>query len=453
MPAARYLEEVLKKDGLEPVVIESAPNRGSVVARLSGDGSEKPLLLLGHLDVVPAEEDQWEFPPFEPNEKDGYLYGRGTVDNKQMVAMSLMAILHAKRGGLPLKRDIIFAAVADEEAGGDLGAGYLVEHHPDLIRAEYALGEFGGFKLDARGHLFFPVQVAEKGCAQCRVHFRGQPGHASVPDAHSAISQMSRALIRLRKKGLRLHLTEPVERFLSIIGAKQNALLRLLMRMLLRESLSRFALRFSPPEQARLLDALLRCTATPTVIRAGDKPNVIPSTAVVTIDGRVLPGMSWEDFKSELQQVVGKDAEIELIMWRDALEYPVDTPLFDVIRRVLADREPDVEVVPYMLTAYTDAKHLDKLGIITYGFTPMDNNPADKLTMLAHGHNERIGVEAFTWGVGVLAETVERFCAAPPAHKAVDSLMEEVLQPGQGAEATNSPETSPDTQPPAQQED
>jgi acetylornithine deacetylase/succinyl-diaminopimelate desuccinylase-like protein len=435
MPAARYLEDVLRKEGFDPVVIESAPDRGNLVARLPGDGSEKPLLLISHLDVVPAEAEHWEFPPFEAHEKDGYLYGRGTVDNKQSAAMSLMALLAAKRKQLKLRRDIIFAAVADEETGGDLGAGFLVEKHPELIQAEYALGEMGGFRLDIRGRIFFLIQVAERGCAQCRAVFRGAPGHASIPDPESSVSKMTRALVRLEKKGLPMHATEPMRQFIELVAAKQKAHVRTAMKGLLKPLTSRMAMTRVDKDQAPVLYAQLHGTATPTIIRAGDKLNVIPSTAEVTFDGRVLPGQSWEDFKGELQKVLGKEAEIELIKWKEPLVYPVDTPLFDIIRRVVTDREPQSDVVPYLLTAYTDAKHLDKLGIITYGFCPMKNDPSEKFAKLAHGHNERIGIQAFGWGLEVLAETVERFCSAPAAHKVVDTLMEEILEQPEGRKA------------------
>ena len=442
MPAARYLEGVLKQEGLEPVVIESAPQRGNVVARLKGDGSEKPLLLLSHLDVVPAEEEHWDLPPFAAEEKDGYLYGRGTVDMKQMTAMSLMAILAAKRKGLQLKRDIIFAAVADEEAGGKFGAAYLVEHHPELIEAEYALGEMGGFRINVRGHSFFLVQVAERGCAWCRATFRGEPGHASIPDPDSAVNQMARAIVRLEKKGLPLHATDPVRNFIELVSAKQKKHVRAAMKGLLKSLTSKLALSGMDKDQARLFYAQLHSTATPTMINAGQKTNVIPSSAQVELDGRVLPGQTWEDFKKELQNALGKEAEIELIQWMDPLVYSADTPLFDIIRRVLNDREPEVEVVPYLLTAYTDAKHLDKLGVITYGFSPMNNAETENFSKLAHGHNERIGLEAFSWGVDVLCEVVERFCATPSAQKVVDTLMEEILEPA--PERPKADQTKPD---------
>jgi acetylornithine deacetylase/succinyl-diaminopimelate desuccinylase-like protein len=443
MPAAEYLQNVLRAEGFEPVLIESADKRGNLVARLKGDGSEKPLLLLSHLDVVPAQAENWDLPPFAAEEKDGYLYGRGTLDMKQMTAMSLMTLFSAKRKGLKLKRDIIFAAVADEEAGGKLGAEYLVENNPELIEAEYALCEMGGFRLDVRGHTFFPVQVAERGCAWCKVQFLGEPGHGSIPNPDSAVSKMIQALIRLEKKGLPLHATDTVREFISAVAAKQKTHVRTAMKALLSPLTSRMALSRLEQEQARVFYAQLHSTATPTILRAGDKQNVIPGQADVILDGRVLPGETWESFKKELQHVLGREAQIELIQWAEPLVYSSDTPLFDVIRRVVTERVPDAEVVPYLLTGFTDAKHLDKLGIVTYGFSPMNNDPDEKFSRLVHGHNERIGIEAFHWGVETLTEVVERFCSIASSVKAVDALMEEMLEPEQAGTPTGSKQKDP----------
>jgi len=427
MPAALYLQDVLKKEGFAPEVIESAPGRGNVVARLAGDGSEKPLLLFSHLDVVPAQAGKWEVDPFAAEEKDGCLYGRGTLDMKQMTAMSLMSIIRLKRKQAKLKRDVIFAAVADEEAGGQKGAGYLVENRPELLEAQYALCEMGGFRMEIKGQVFFPVQVAERGCAWCRARFEGEPGHGSIPNPDSAVSKLGRALVRLEKKGLRFQLTEPVKDFVDIVSAQQKAHVRTAMRALLNPHTGSLALKLLPKEQARLFYAQLHSTAVPTVLKAGEKENVIPSEAEVGIDGRVLPGQTWEDFKGDLQKALGKEAVIELVRWMEPLVYPTDTELFDVIQRVILEREQDAVVVPYLLTAFTDAKHLDKLGIITYGFSPMKNDLQEKISGMIHGHNERIGLDAFAWGVDVLAEVVEKFCATPSSKKAVDALMDEMI--------------------------
>ena len=411
-PAAEYLRAVLAEAGLPSEIFEAAPGRASLVSRLKGRGDAEPLLLFSHLDVIAAEPEHWRAPPFAARELDGYLYGRGTLVMKQMTAMSLMAFLAMKRSGVTLTRDLIFAAVADEEMGGELGADYLVEHHPESIRAKYALCEIGGFRIDVKGRIYYPVQVAEKGCAWCRVRFEGEPGHGSVPDSDNALLQMASALTRLRKKGLPLHVTEPMRSFVEALAEKQSPHIKLVMKGLLHPVTHRWAMALiEDAEQARVIGAQLHNTAVPTVVRAGDKQNVIPSSAEVLIDGRVLPGQTWESYRAELQAVLGPRARIELTQWKDPLVYDSKTALFDTIRDVLILREPSASVVPYMLTGVTDAKHLDKLGVVTYGFSPMFNDPQERFAKLAHGHNERIGIHAFCWGVEVLSEVVRRFCS------------------------------------------
>ncbi len=431
MAAARYLAQILEREGFSPELIESAPGRGNVVARLKGNSNERPLLLLSHLDVVPAEAEHWNHDPFGAEIHEGYLYGRGAVDMKHMVAMSLMCILGLKRAGKQLQRDLIFAAVADEESGGEYGAAYLVEKHPALLDAEFALCEVGGFRTEIKGRTYYPVQVAERGAAWCRARFHGQSGHASVPDPNSAPHRMARALVRLGKKGLPLHVTETVRHFVEQVAAQQKTHVRLALKALLNPMTHSKALALLDPEQARLFAAQLHNTASPTQIRSGALTNVIPSSAEVDLDGRVLPGQTWESFRKELAKVLGEEVELECLKWMEPLTYSYDTPLFDLIRRVIVEREPEAEVVPYLLTGLTDAKHLDKLGVVTYGFAPMNNEKTEQIARLAHGHNERIGVEAFRWGQEVLYDVVERFCCAPSSQKVVGGLMEDVMHPSQ----------------------
>lgn len=426
-PAARYLKEILSSKHIDAELIEPQPGRGSLVARLRGDGSRRPLLLLSHLDVVPAETERWQVPPFAGEIRDGYLYGRGTLDMKFMTALSLQVMLRLKRRGVKLKRDVIFAAVADEEAGGAWGAAYLVKNHPHLLEAEYALCEMGGFRLNIRGRTYYPVQVAERGCAWCRVRFAGSSGHGSLPDANSSILQLARALSRLGRRGLPLRVTEPVRRFVRQVGARQHPAIKMALQALLNPLTAGLVLRTLPPEQARFFYAQLHSTAVPTVVRAGEKENVIPAEAEAVLDGRVLPGQDWEGFRRQLQHVLGPRAKIELLRWMEPLVYPTDTPLFDAIRRVVRRHDAEGEAVPYLLTAFTDAKHLDKLGIITYGFSPLGNRPEENLSQLIHGHNERIEISAFAWGLEVLTDLVEDFCAAPTTTSAAHGESENAV--------------------------
>jgi acetylornithine deacetylase/succinyl-diaminopimelate desuccinylase-like protein len=408
--AVRYLERVLRREGFEPVVLEPEPGRGNLVVRLRGDGSKKPLLLASHLDVVAADSSGWGAPPFAGQEKDGYLVGRGALDMKHMTAMSLMTLLALRREGFPLRRDVIFAAVADEECGGEKGAGFLVREHPGLIRSEFALGEVGGFRIQIQDKNYFLVQTAERGCAWCRVRFKGESGHGSLPLPNSAINQLVQSLTRLRHQGLPRYLCDPVRRFVGRVADSQKIPVAWALRALLHPLTEWLALSLMKPTQARLFYAQLHPTASPTLLNAGEKENVHPAMAEVVLDGRVLPGQSFNEFRQELQLVLGENAEIELLKWMDPLVYPDKNPLLDIIERVLKQRDPGSIMVPSLNTGYTDAKHYDKLGIMTYGFVPMLNDPQEPIPSLIHGKNERIGVEAFGWGVEVLLEVVRRFC-------------------------------------------
>jgi acetylornithine deacetylase/succinyl-diaminopimelate desuccinylase-like protein len=408
--AVRYLERVLRQEGFEPVVLEAEPGRGNLVARLQGDGSKKPLLLASHLDVVAADYSGWDTPPFAGQEKDGYLVGRGALDMKQMTAMSLMTLLTLRREGLPLRRDVIFAAVADEECGGEKGAGFLVQKHPDLIRSEFALGEVGGFLIKIQEKNYFVVQTAERGCAWCRVSFKGESGHGSLPLPNSAINQLAQALTRLRHQGLPRYLCAPVRCFIERVSDSQRLPARWALRALLHPSTERLGLSLMNPSQARLFYALLHPTASPTLLRAGEKENVHPVMAEAILDGRVLPGQSFNEFRRELQSVLGEEAEIELLKWMDPLAYSEKSELLSIIEQVLKQRDEESMMVPCLNTGYTDAKHYDKLGIITYGFVPMLNDPQEPIANMIHGKNERIGIDAFGWGVEVLLEVVRSFC-------------------------------------------
>ncbi len=408
--AARYIESVLRKEGFDPVILEPEKGRGNLVVRLKGDGSMSPLLLASHLDVVPAGTSEWELPPFAAQEKDGYIFGRGTLDMKHMTAMSLMTLLQLRRSGVPLKRDVILAAVADEETHGRLGAGFLVREHPELIRSEFALCEVGGCRLRILGKTYFPVQIAERGVAYCRVRFRGEAAHASFTFPHSAINQMAVALSRLRSRGLPRHLCVPARRFFQRITQTQGFLQSCVLSLLLTPSAERLVLSLMDQAQARVIYSFLHPSASPTIVTAGETENMHPSMAEVIIDGRTLPGQTFDDFRQQLQSVLGDSAEIELIEWMEPLSFPPTSELLNVIRGVLQERDPESVLLPYMNPGYTDAKHFDKIGITTYGFVPMYNDTRDVFSDMVHATNEKIQISAFSWGVETLLKIVERFC-------------------------------------------
>nr|WP_290668263.1 M20/M25/M40 family metallo-hydrolase [Ardenticatena sp.] len=414
LAAAEYLAGLLRAEGFDPIVLESAPRRGNLVVRLKGSGEEAPLLLMSHTDVVPAEPDKWEHPPFGGVLADGYIWGRGAVDMKDTVAVFLMLMLLFKRrqdaGAPPLKRDLIFMATADEERGGHLGAGWLVEHHPDLIRAEYAINEGGGHEMRFGDRRYFAVQTAEKGLARFRLTARGEPGHASIPHDQNAVVRLAETVARIGCSPLPTHITATVRTLFLQLAEDMGGDVGEQLRRAVEPEQTEACIRALPlpPVYRHLLMAMTRNTATPTVLQAGSKINVIPSEAVARVDGRVLPGFDHETFYAELEPLLCEGVELEFEDWGPPLESPVESPLFDTIRAVLGDHEPDAGVLPWLLTGATDAKHVVQLGTKVYGFTPM-RDEGDGGLMLAHQHNERISVDNLLFSTQILYDVIDRF--------------------------------------------
>lgn len=410
-PCIEYIAQALKRDGIEPIVLESAPGRGNVVARLKSDGSLPPLLLMGHVDVVPAEADKWNHPPFSGALVDGIIWGRGATDMKQMVAMELMTMLLLKRNNVPLKRDVIFMANADEETGGRMGAGWVVQNHPDLIRAEYAINEGGPTSIVIEDKVFFVCSTAEKGSARFTLRGRGEPGHASQPHKNNAILPLSKAVTKLIETPLPLRVTKSARAQIEAMAryvndGQRNNLLGLLDESTYAQSLAALPL---PEPHKRRLNAAMRNTATPTILKAGSKINVIPAEAECQVDCRILPGTTRESLEQELRAVIGNEIEIEFGPIYPALESDPHSPLFETIRQVIETHAPGSTLVPGLITGGTDAKSVSQLGTRVLGFVPMRyEGPA--MTGLAHAHNERISVANLDFGTRVLYDVVSRFC-------------------------------------------
>jgi acetylornithine deacetylase/succinyl-diaminopimelate desuccinylase-like protein len=412
LAAAEYLADILAKDGYQPVVLQSAPGRGNIVARYRGHGTNKPLLLLSHLDVVPAEAEHWSHDPFGGVIADGCIWGRGTLDMKGAVVMQLMTMLLLKRFGLPLERDVIFAATADEEAGGWYGAGFLADHHLDLIQAEYALTEFGGLPVSIGKGRVYVCQVAEKGVCWVRMIAHGTPGHASRPHPDNAVVKLSRGLTRLSDKSLPFHRTAAATDMINGIGSALGGAVQLALRLLLYPATSEWARRhlLRDPGISQTIFAILHNTVSPTVLRAGGKTNVIPSQAEAELDGRLLPGQTVESFLAELRTIAGPGFEFQTIFVSPAIETSSHSPLFQCLVEVLKRNDPGAKVAPMMLIGATDAKHLARVGIPCYGFTPVQLPKGMDFLSLVHGHDERIPIEALLFGVKTLYQATVAFC-------------------------------------------
>jgi acetylornithine deacetylase/succinyl-diaminopimelate desuccinylase-like protein len=429
--AADYIARLLVANKVDPTVIETAPGRGNVVARLKGDGSAAPLLLYSHTDVVPVERERWTVDPFGGLIRDGYLYGRGALDMKGIGAMQLAVFLTLARNGAihdsplpgasshgtPLRRDVILAATADEETDNNLGIGPLIKRHPDLLRAEYGLSEFGGYSMYAAGKCFYPIQVAEKGTLWMRMRAHGRPGHASVPHDDNAVVHLARAVDRLSRVRLPMHMTATARAYIGgladSIGGAQGAGLRALLAAGDHKGSPFFEVAIRDPGLIAELRAITHNTATPTGLKAGLKTNVIPSFADAVLDCRTLPGFDGQPMIDELQQAMGEDGQkvnFEIDSLSPAVEFPTDTPLFKLLCQTIKSYDPAGIPIPSLLTGATDAKHMATLGATCYGFSPMRFRPGERFSDMVHGHDERVSIESLKWGVRVLYDVVERFC-------------------------------------------
>ena len=412
---ADYLAASLAEVGYRPELIEAAPGRANLIVRHRGTGAKPPLLLTAHLDVVEADPSSWRRPPFSGDEFEGCLWGRGAIDMKNMAAMCTAVMRRLAATGAKLSRDVIFAAVADEEAGCEYGSKLLVEQHRSKVEAEFAIGESGGFSLHLGDTTFYPVQVAEKGICWIRARITGTPGHGSMPRADSAVTRLGEALAALGKAQLPVHPTKYAINFLDALRARQPALIQPLVRLLTRPRLLARIARLVPNAPGtRSLSALLSNTASATVVRAGNKTNVIPGVAEFDIDGRTLPGQTAEDLLRELRAVLGPGVELEVTRSAPAtVTDPFESPVYDAIKRQVEAREPGAVVVPYMIPGFTDAKYFSETGARWYGFSPVkiERDAGIKFADMFHGNDERVPIAGLVWGTEVLDAVVREVCA------------------------------------------
>ncbi len=412
--AAERIAEEMRAAKLEPKILEKKPGRTNVVTRVKGKGDKPPLLLNAHLDVVEADASKWRHDPFGAEIVDGYIWGRGAIDMKHMAAMSarVMALLAERRA--ELERDVIFAGVADEEAGCALGSIFLAEEHADEVRAEYMLGEIGGFSLHLFGRTFYPIQVAEKGVCWVRATYEGEPGHGSMPRPDSAVVKLAEAIARIGRARLPMHPTRVVRDFLGGLARELPSPQRQVLGRLSTPALAGMILDLlvKDPGQKRSFGALLSNTATPTVVRAGAKVNVIPGKASVDLDGRTLPGQTDAAFLDELRAALGGDPQLEILRSLPPVEASPATPLFVRLAATLREADPTGHPLPYLIPGFTDAKAYARLGTTCYGFAPVKFDPTHEVDFarMYHGHDERAPVDGLKWGLRVLYRAASGFC-------------------------------------------
>jgi len=383
--ASEYLAAKLSRSGIEPTIVEAAPTRANLVARIAGrDSAKPPLMLSSHTDVVPVEAARWTRPPFSGEVADGCIWGRGSIDMKAKCAMDLGLMIALKRAGVIPERDLILAAVADEEAGSELGARYLVENHPELVRAGFVLNETGGFTLFMGERRFYPVQVAEKGFVTVRMTVMAAPGHGSMPRADTAIAWMADLIVRITRTPMRRRLTP-----------------------LIRETLGELGI--APEKAPPLFRPMMANTVTPTILRAGYKDNVIPGEASVILDGRTLPGESERSFLRELREIVGPEPTLEVLKSAAPAEASPDTPLFRLIKSRTEAADPGARAIPWMLPGATDSKFYAQLGATCYGFAPVRLEPKMPFGSLYHGNDERMPIDGMLWGLRLYTDVVLTF--------------------------------------------
>jgi acetylornithine deacetylase/succinyl-diaminopimelate desuccinylase-like protein len=426
--AARWIAAYLADLGLEPEVVEPFPGRGSVHARLRGDGTGgDPLLLLSHLDVVPAPPERWSHGPFAAELIDGYVYGRGALDMKSTVALDLGVVrllagearaagVDPARGTIPgLRRDVLFTSTADEEAGGLAGVAWIVEHRPAWLRAAGALSEAGGVATSIAGRRFYPIQVAEKGYAPFRITVRGAWAHGSMPRDDNAAVLAAAVIERLAEPGP-VRITPVMDRFLRVVAAELPELASILDALSGDDPKRAEAALATACDvhSARVLRALVRDSISPTVVRAGIKYNVIPGEAVIEVDCRILPGTTAADMQAQLVNRLGPElaavCDIELIIFGPPVESPAEGELYDLLEATIRDHDPEAIPLPLMAPFGTDAKHTIAMGTPTYGFSPLRPAAEDPYLELWHGVDERVSVDALRWGLPVLYDVVRRYC-------------------------------------------
>ncbi|MFB9236420.1 M20/M25/M40 family metallo-hydrolase [Plantactinospora siamensis] len=393
--AAEYVAGKLAEVGVDSRIHESAPGRASVLARIPGtDPSRGALLVHGHLDVVPADPAEWSVHPFSGELRDGYLWGRGAIDMKDFDAMALAVVRHWQRTGVRPERDIVLAFTADEEAGSDYGAHFLVDRHADELEGcTEAIGEVGGFSYTVSDDLrLYLIETAEKGINWLRLHAKGRPGHGSFVHDDNAVTALAEAVARIGRHRFPTVVTPTVRAFLEQVSEALGVELD-------PDDPETAIAKLGPI--ATIIGATIRNTANPTRLAAGYKDNVIPGRATATIDCRSLPGQS-ELIVEQLRELIGPDIEMEHIQRQDAIETTFDGALVDAMAAALRAEDAGARPVPYMLSGGTDAKAWHRLGIRCFGFSPL-RLPADlNFSALFHGIDERVPVDGLQFGVRVL---------------------------------------------------
>ncbi|WP_369250229.1 M20/M25/M40 family metallo-hydrolase [Streptomyces sp. R41] len=394
-PAAEYAAARLAEAGLEPTLLERTKGRTNVVARIEGtDQSADALLVHGHLDVVPAQAEDWSVHPFSGEIRDGVVWGRGAVDMKNMDAMILAVVRAWAREGVRPRRDIVIAFTADEEASAEDGSGFLADEHPGLFEGcTEGVSESGAFTFhDGGGRQLYPIAAGERGTGWLKLTAHGRAGHGSKVNRSNAVTRLAAAIARIGAYEWPLRLTPTVRAALTELAVVYGIDGDL-------DDVDGLLEKLGPA--ATLVESTVRNSTNPTMLSAGYKINVIPGEAVAYVDGRYLPGAE-DEFRTTLDRLTGPDVEWEFHHREVALQAPVDSVTYAKMRAAVEEFAPDGHVVPYCMSGGTDAKQFSRLGITGYGFAPLKLPEGFDYQALFHGVDERVPVEALHFGVRVL---------------------------------------------------
>lgn len=410
---AEYLVHALESEGIATTLLVPIERRAAVVARIKGNGTKRPLLLMAHMDVVGVEREKWTCDPFAGVIRDGYVYGRGAIDDKGMLAANLMTMLLLKRtvvdAGGELNRDVIFLATSDEETGGEYGIKWVIQNHSDMIDAEFALNEGGRTRIIEGGKRYLAIQTAEKISHMVTVTARGPAGHSAIPLADNAIFRLGRALARLSDFREPVALNETTRRFFGELSRVwPNEPERNAMAALVSADAAESAAGASVLAGIPVLNAVMRDGISATKVTGGVAGNVIPAEASAVLNVRTIPGHDIDGIVMRLEQCIN-DPDVAVTISARGENAPAsnpDSPLFEAISESAKGIDPEMTVVPYLSTGGTDSAHLRRAGIDSYGILPFPMEQPDEERM--HGHDERVPVESLHFGTRLIFESIRR---------------------------------------------
>ncbi len=401
----RFFKNIFDMESIPCELFEPSPGKGNLLATLKGNGEKRPILLLNHMDVVPVEKGGWEVDPFAGIIKDGYLYGRGSLDNKSMGIVEMMVLLILKRNKISLKRDILFFGAADEETGGKWGIEWAMENIPSLKESEYAINEGGYVILNEEGKPDrYEISNGQKVLFQLKLKAEGTSGHGSMPHSDNPNVKLVQALDKITKWETPYHILPMVKEYFLKMAPKQPPEDRNFFENIengLNDLAFSIWLTSNP-----IYNAMVRDTISLTILQAGSKANVIPSESTATLDCRLIPGSSKENFLKRLRGKLGDEIEVEVISESQSLPpSPFGTDLYKAIKKYAEENDPDCPVVPLLLPGATDSRFLRGNGIITYDFCPF--RLTEKEMLRIHGNNERIAIENLRFGMRMMVDILK----------------------------------------------